>query len=260
MSTDSDPYFEVWSTVAWDGKNSLLAANLHFNRLERHAKRLGFDLPKGYIEKIFEKLSNTNFSEDPVVDYHQPSYLVKIGVTKKGDVFLIPRINQSWPHILSAITVEAPRWNDKIRGTKHGDWKPYLDARDMALTNKADISLLIEKESVIDGDRCMPILLDIDGIAYHPRVEEGALDSITLEQIKQCLENSGIPVRPARMTIPLVLRAKEMIVLGSGMGVQSLGIIDGRTIGTPRGKLYDIAMSCWLEKLSSSWQSIQDFR
>ena len=95
MSTDSDPYFEVWSTVAWDGKNSLLAANLHFNRLERHAKRLGFDLPKGYIEKIFEKLSNTNFSEDSVVDYHQPSYLVKIGVTKKGDVFLIPRINQS---------------------------------------------------------------------------------------------------------------------------------------------------------------------
>ena len=156
--------------------------------------------------------------------------------------------------------MEAPRWNDKIRGTKHGDWKPYLDARDMALTNKADISLLIEKESIIDGDRCMPILLDIDGIAYHPRVEEGALDSITLEQIKQCLENSGIPVRPARMTIPLVLRAKEMIVLGSGMGVQSLGIIDGRTIGTPRGKLYDIAMSCWLEKLSSSWQSIQDFR
>ena len=49
-----------------------------------------------------------------------------------------------------------------------------------------------------------------------------------------------------------------MIVLGSGMGVQSLGIIDGRKIGEPRGKLYETAMSCWLEKLSSSWQSIED--
>ena len=173
---------------------------------------------------------------------------------------MIPRINQPWPNILSAITVEAPKWNDKVRGTKHGDWQPYLDAREMALTNKADISLLIENDSVIDGDRCMPILLDIDGFAYHPRIEEGALDSITLEQIKKDLENLGIPVRPAKMTISLVLRAKEMIVLGSGMGVQSLGVIDGRKIGTPRGKLYQVAMSCWLEKLSSSWQSVEDFR
>ncbi|MDC0963326.1 hypothetical protein OAR96_04345, partial [Euryarchaeota archaeon] len=70
----------------------------------------------------------------------------------------------------------------------------------------------------------------------HPRIEEGALDSITLEQIKKDLENLGIPVRPAKMTISLVLRAKEMIVLGSGMGVQSLGVIDGRKIGTPPWK------------------------
>ena len=86
------------------------------------------------------------------------------------------------------------------------------------------------------------------------------LTARSLEQIKADLENLGIPVRPAKMTISLVLRAKEMIVLGSGMGVQSLGFIDGRKIGSPRGKLYQVAMSCWLEKLSSSWQSVEHFR
>ena len=65
-------------------------------------------------------------------------------------------------------------------------------------------------------------------------------------------------MRPARITIPLILRAKEMIVIGSGMGIQSLGFIDGRKIGTPRGKLYDVTMSCWLEKLSSAWQTLED--
>jgi len=258
MSDDSDPHCEAWSTVAWDGKNHLLAADLHFDRLERHAIRLGFNMPEDYRERIFKELDMIEFSETPLVGHHQPPYLVKVGVTKKGEVFLIPRFNQPWSHILSAITVSAPKWNNKIRGTKHGDWQPYLDARDMALENKVDISLLVENDSIIDGDRCMPILLDLDGFAYHPRVEEGALDSITLEQIKQGMEDAGIPVRPARMTISLVLRAKEMIVLGSGMGVQSLGIIDGRKIGEPRGKLYETAMSCWLEKLSSSWQSIED--
>ena len=258
MSVGSDPYSEAWSTIAWDGKNKLLAANLHFDRFERHSKRLGFDLPNDFSKKVFTHLSEIKFSESPIVTSQQPPYLVKVGVTSKGEISLIPRINQPWPDILTAITVAAPQWNSKIRGTKHGDWKPYLDARDLALENKADISLLVENEVVIDGDRCMPILLDIDGFAYHPRIDEGALDSITLEQIKNDLENAGIPVRPARITIPLILRAKEMIVIGSGMGIQSLGFIDGRKIGTPRGKLYDVTMSCWLEKLSSAWQTLED--
>ena len=258
MSVAPDPYCEAWSTLAWDGKNQLLAANLHFDRLARHSKRLGFDLPKDYRDQIFNKLSEMNFSETSVVGNQQSPYLVKVGITSQGHISLTPRLNQSWPHILSAITVVAPKWDNAIRGTKHGDWQPYLDARDMALDNKADISLLVENDAVIDGDRCMPIILDLDGFAYHPRTEEGALDSITLELIKNGLENAGIPVRPARLTISLILRAKEMIVLGSGMGVQPLGIIDGRNIGIPRGRLYTAAMSCWLEKLSSAWQSIDD--
>ena len=122
MSDDSDPHCEAWSTVAWDGKNHLLAADLHFDRLERHAIRLGFNMPEDYRERIFKELDMIEFSETPLVGHHQPPYLVKVGVTKKGEVFLIPRFNQPWSHILSAITVSAPKWNDKIRGTKHGDW------------------------------------------------------------------------------------------------------------------------------------------
>jgi branched-subunit amino acid aminotransferase/4-amino-4-deoxychorismate lyase len=45
MTENSNPRFEVWSTVAWDGKDCLLAANLHFDRMERHAHRLNFSLP-----------------------------------------------------------------------------------------------------------------------------------------------------------------------------------------------------------------------
>ena len=64
MSDDSDPHCEAWSTVAWDGKNHLLAADLHFDRLERHAIRLGFNMPEDYRERIFkekEKMLNKPF-------------------------------------------------------------------------------------------------------------------------------------------------------------------------------------------------------
>ena len=257
MTESPNPEFEVWSTVAWDGKDCLLAANLHFDRMERHATRLNFSLPDDFRKKVFKKLHNLIFSDPSVVQEDQPPYLVKIGITNQGVFSLIPRLNQPWPSVLKAITVSAPIWDGEIRGTKHGDWKPYFDARKLALENNADISLLIENDNLIDGDRCMPIILDIDGTAYYPRVEEGALDSITLEQIKDCLENSGIPIRPAIITMNLILRAKETIVFGSGMGIQSLGQIDGRKIGHPRGRLYESAMSCWKYRLSNAWETIE---
>ena len=58
----------------------------------------------------------------------------------------------------------------------------------------------------------------------------------------------------------LILRANEMIVIGSGMGIQSLGKIDGRKIGKPRGRLYESAMSCWKDRLSNAWESIEQVR
>ena len=99
------------------------------------------------------------------------------------------------------------------------------------------IYLLFDGDILVDGDRCMPILLDNDGIAYYPTPSKGALDSVTLEQIEKA-SSAGVPVREARLTLPMLLRASEMIVLGSGLGVQALGEIDGRQIGQPNGRLY----------------------
>ena len=56
----------------------------------------------------------------------------------------------------------------------------------------------------------------------------------------------------------MILRSSEMIVLGSGIGVCSIGKIDDTTIGKPKGKLFQIAKEIWLNKLELNWQSIED--
>ena len=43
-----------------------------------------------------------------------------------------------------------------------------------------------------------------------------------------------------------------MIVCGSGMGIKSLGKIDGRKIGNPRGRLYKVASEGWSKRLRAS--------
>jgi branched-subunit amino acid aminotransferase/4-amino-4-deoxychorismate lyase len=257
---DRDPRSEVFTTVAWDGAARLLAADLHFARLRRHAERLGISLPSDFEGLIFEALAGLDIPGVAIVGDDQAPHLIKVGISAGGQVSLTPRVNVTYPAELSAITLAAPIWDAGVRGTKHGDWQPYFEAREAARAHGADISLLVEDDCLVDGDRCMPMLLDADGVAYHPRPSEGALDSVTLEQIRTGIEAAGIPVRQARLTIPMVVRAAEMVVLGSGMGVQALATIDGRRIGKPRGRLHQAATASWLARLSSAWQSADDWK
>ena len=67
-----------------------------------------------------------------------------------------------------------------------------------------------------------------------------------------------MPIREARLTLPMLLRASEMIVLGSGLGVQALGEIDGRVIGQPQGRLYQAAHNAWMNRLQTAWMSLED--
>ena len=165
---DGDPRSEVFTTIAWDGDSQLLAADLHIARLFRHAERLGFNLPSNLTELIFEALSNAEIPGESVVDENQAPFLIKLGVNPNGEVSLIPRVNGKWPNPMRAISLSAPRWDGSVRGTKHGDWQPYFDAREVAKEHGADISLLFDGDILVDGDRCMPILLDNDGVAYYP--------------------------------------------------------------------------------------------
>lgn len=253
-----DPGSEVFTTIAWDGESRLLAADLHIARLYRHAERLGFDLPGNLTELIFEALSKAEIPGEPIVGEDQAPFLIKLGVNPNGDVNLVPRVNGRWPNPMKAISLEAPRWDGSVRGTKHGDWQPYFHAREVATEHGADISLLFDGDILVDGDRCMPILLDNDGIAYYPTPSKGALDSVTLEQIREGIESAGVPVREARLTLSMLLRASEMIVLGSGLGVQALGEIDGRQIGQPNGRLYQAAYNSWMVRLQTAWMGLDD--
>ncbi len=228
-----------------------MSSDLHFERMIRHADKLGLECPPDLSDRVFSRLREVVPPEERNECSDQDPFLLIVKVTSGGEIILQGSINNIWPETpLSAISVSAPVWDDGIRGTKHGDYQPYRDAREVAINNGADIGLLFEDGNLIDGDRCSPLLLDRDGVAYHPRHSDGALDSVSLEVIKPFLESSGIPVRGAKITLGMITRCSEMIVCGSGMGIKSLGKIDGRKIGNPRGRLFKVASEGWSRRLS----------
>ena len=248
MPVPADPNSAVWSALGWDGNNSLVSADLHFARIRRHAEILGIDVPVDLSDIVHSKLGDMEHPGEPNDSPDQSEFLLIVEVDKEGQIRMEPLTIQKWPNrSLSAISLAAPKWEQPVRGTKHGDWEPHRQARKIAIDNGADIALLFEDEVLIDGDRCAPLLLDSDGVAYHPRSSDGALDSITVQSITPGLAGAGIPVRTAKLTLSLILRASEMIVCGSGMGIRAIGTIDGRKIGRPRGPLFTAARNSWME-------------
>jgi branched-subunit amino acid aminotransferase/4-amino-4-deoxychorismate lyase len=254
-----EPQSAVWSAIAWDGESSLLAADMHFARIRRHATVLGIQTPDNLAKSVFEALTDLELPDEANDSADQAAFLVIVGVRSNGELYVEPAVIQTWPEVpLTAISLAAPTWDEPVRGTKHAEWGPYRDARLTAIENGADIALLFEEDILVDGDRCAPLLLDHDGVAYYPPHSDGALDSVTIEQIRPGLEAAGIPVSPVKLTLNMILRASEMVVCGSGMGVRAIGSIDGRTIGTPRSRLFQAATDAWFSRLEVGWITVED--
>ena len=256
MPNSAEPHSQVWTAMAWDGKKSILAPDLHFNRLFRHSQILGIeindDLPKIILNKLEKQDQFENLDE---LNYEIP-FLVKIIIKKDGEIFIQTRKNKHWQDDpLQAISMKLPDFELPILGTKHGNWQPYDEARKQAINHDSDIALLFKNNLLIDGDYCLPLMLDNDGVAYHPSNADGALDSVTLQLLRNDVEELGIPIRSAKINLKMLSRASELIVIGSGMGVCSVGSIDGTPIGKPKGKLYQVARAVWLNKLNNDWQN-----
>ena len=244
MDDDTSTGAAVFTTLRWD-KGRVAWLEEHLERIRAHARRLDIDWPTDFNER----LASTN----PIGDGN----LCQVQLTREGQIELTLRQTDYPPSPLSAISHTAPRFTRKAQGTKHAAWTPYTDARTTARKAGADIALLVHEGAVVDGDRCTPILLDSDGVAYAPSLEGGGIDSVTLSVLGPAIESAGIPFRHARLTETLLGRASEIIVVGTGIGVAWLDEIDGQGVGTDcPGPLYETCNAAFTAALDTAWTTL----
>jgi branched-subunit amino acid aminotransferase/4-amino-4-deoxychorismate lyase len=147
------------------------------------------------------------------------------------------------------ITVPAPRWTRKIMGTKHGDWQPYHDITSHVFAQGADVGLLVHDHCIIDGDRVMPLVLDHDGVVWISETTLGGVDSVTFTVCQQAIIDAGLIISSGRLNERLVARAKEIVLLGTGMGAAKLTVLDDIDIGDGSNTLQKICISA----LGKNW-------
>ena len=242
---DSTPIgASVFTTLRWEeGRVAWLKA--HLKRLRAHAERLEIEWPEDFEERLA--------SSSPIGDGN----LCQVKLSRNGQIELTLRSADYPPTPLSAVSHAAPRFTRKAQGTKHAAWTSNSDSRTPAETAGADIALLVHDGAVVDGDRCTPILLDLDGVAYAPSLEGGGIDSITLSILKPAIEAAGIPFRHARLTETLLGRASELIVVGTGISVVWIDEIDGQNVGTDSpGPLYESCNAAFVSALDDAWSTL----
>ena len=224
------PKSAVFTTVrAREGH--LFHIDLHLSRLLRHAKILGIEIPEFDIPPGLEGL-------------------IRIQVDESGAEFNSKPFYQEIHMEAEGVTVPAPRWTRKVTGTKHGDWGAYRKITTDAFDKGADVALLVHDYCIVDGDRVMPLVLDQDGVVWISGPEFGGVESVTFDVCKPEIEAAGFVISEGRLNERLVARAKEFVLLGTGMGAARLTILDGVDIGDGSDKLQQVC----IRALGEDWR------
>ncbi len=224
------PKSAVFTTVR--ARNGVLFhLDLHLDRLSKHAEILGINISEFEIPLGLEGLIRIQVNENGV-EFNTTPFYQEIHMEAEG------------------ITLPAPRWTRKINGTKHGDWGPYRDITSRVLACGADVGLLVHEHCIIDGDRVMPLVLDEDGIVWISDSNLGGVDSVTFAVCKSAIKNAGFIISEGRLNERIVARAKEIVLLGTGMGAARLTVLDDVDIGDGTNNLQQVCINA----LGSDWK------
>ena len=256
---NQNPCDAVFSTIGWDGDKKILLPDLHFNRIKEHCYRLSITYPDDIEQKFLEAFNLEPKLNSSTDKFHssQPPFLLKINLSSSGLVSVKGRKNTPHNGTLIATVNDAPRWDKNITGTKHAAWDKYNQITESSQKKGFDIALLTFEDTIIDGDRCTPILLDHDGTAWVSDKRMGGVDSITLDYLIEILQEQGIPVLKGRLTANMILRSQELLVLGTGIGVAQIVEVDGVNIGKRGNSLYKICSKYLTELQTDKWTELK---
>ena len=216
----SGPRSEVFTTVLVNEQGAVADWPAHQQRLTEHAKRLRIALPK----------------QPPEISAHPEQsgwWLARVSCSATETAWKVEqRTIAIRNEAIDAVTVPAPRWNERTNGTKHGDWTAYQTAAQAAVDAGCDAALLVHEYAIVDADRGTPMLLDDDGTVWMAPSSEGGVDGITATVLEALLPEAGLPVIKSKLNERTVARCAEFIVVGTGMGVCRINDLDGESIGS----------------------------
>jgi len=124
---------------------------------------------------------------------------------------------------------------------------------------------MLRNGHVVDGDRCTPLVLlkPVEGevhrqpVVWRPAEGCGAVHSVTVALIESHLMQAGFTMQEGPpLTVEALHDADEVIVVGSGVGVQQLRAVDGKIVGNGKTRLLQAARSALQQARRGGWYTV----
>ena len=180
---------------------------------------------------------------------------------------------------IGAVTCRAPWWGGPAdggaTGTKHGAWAPYTEAMLAARAAGAYCALLVDADGVVvDGDRVTPVIWDADGRVRYPPPADGAVESVTvrmvLDELRETDGEGGVPrtAEAEAFTLEELLAARQVVLLGSGVGVGRLASVDGVALSGSAGgeadtaegpSFFEVMSGCLARARGKGWVDLREW-
>ena len=243
------PRSSVFTTMRFSQERGLFLFEHHLARMLEHATKLRIDesnINQASLLKLLQK-NPPQISEG----------LVRIECTKSSELSVSYRPFTIQNEAIDAITVPSPIWPPRVAGTKHGAWGAYIDARNYAERKGADLALMVHDYSIVDGDRCTPLVMDEDGVVWVSHANS-SVSSITLNVIHNSILEAGYHIQQGNLNERLVARCVEAVAVGSGVGVLKIDSIDNETIGDGSTRLFNVCANMLDENYDNpdNWEEV----
>ena len=239
------PRSSVFTTMRFSKRRGLFLIKHHIARMIEHAAQLKIDATAINLDSIVQLLQE--------IPPEMEEGLLRIECTRSLQLRATYRSFSIQNENVDAVTLPSPVWPARIAGTKHGAWDAYIQARQQAEQMGADLALMVHEYSIVDGDRCSPLVLDEDGVIWASD-SNTSVDSVTFQAVHDSLLDAGFHIQHGRLNERLVARCVEVVAVGSGVGVLKIDSIDGEPIGDGSSRLFDCCNSC-LERLYNSTEN-----
>ena len=243
------PRSSVFTTMRFSQERGLFLFDHHLARMLEHAAKLRID-ESNINRESFVELLQTN---PPQIS----EGLVRIECAKDTELRVTYRPFTIQNEEVDAITVPSPIWPPRVAGTKHGAWGAYIEARNYAEQKGVDLALMVHDYSIIDGDRCTPLVLDEDGVVWASHANSSVF-SITLSAIHDSILEAGFHIQQGNLNERLVARCVEAVAVGSGVGVLKIDSIDNESIGDGSTRLFDVCVGILGDGYSNpdNWEEV----
>ncbi len=242
---------------AYNGK--IFRLEEHLARLKKGAKVLGLKVPKD-LEKsrqIIRQLVKINHLPD--------AYLRLMLITDEKKraslVFLCREINlyRKRKYFWTCVIVQNIRQNEysPLSRIKSLNYLPMLLARKEAESKGADEGILLNsKGEICEGTRTNIFVITEDarpdgvgGILYTPAIESGCLPGITRKAVIELAQSLKLEVQEKKLKTEDLMRAKEVFLTNSLIGIVPVTKIDSQTISNGE-------TGFWTRKIRNFYQDL----